>query len=215
MKPSHLNIIAALTLLCGSAIRAAVITNHSLGSPQDTTVWNNLTNTNTTLAPASGTGTAAVQAPGFQASVGFYSFSSTYSGTVAQTSVFDIQNVIFQADVAPNPDFAIPFSGGPLLSFNGGSQNIAADYFANNGSEFRTTTFGPQTYIGAAWQWDLSAFGDTITSVSILSPYSVHTSVAGLRVDTAAAMTSPIPEPSVIGLSGLACGLAVLRRRRA
>ncbi len=94
---------------------------------------------------------ASLQAPGFQASVGFYSFSAAYSATATHSSSFDIHNVIFQADLAVNPAFLLPFSGGPLLSFNGGTQNIAATWFANNGSELRTTSFGDQTYTGAAW----------------------------------------------------------------
>lgn len=202
-----------MILSATAAAQAAVITNYSLGSPQNTTHWSNLTNTNPTLTPASGSGSATVQAPGFQASVGFYSFSTAYTSTVTQTSGFDIHNVIFQADLASNPAFSIPFSGGPLLSFNGGSQNIPANWFVNSGSENRVTSFGPQTYTGAAWQWNLSGYGETITSISIVNPYSVHTSVAGMRVDSAASFVTAIPEPSALSLCGLA-GLLAFRRRR-
>ncbi|MES2476120.1 MAG: hypothetical protein V4640_10080 [Verrucomicrobiota bacterium] len=204
---------ACMILSATASVQAAVITNYSLGSPQDTTIWNNLTNTNTGLAAASGSGSATLQAPGFQASVGFYSFSLDYTSTVTQTSGFDIHNVIFQVDLASNPAFPIPFSGGALLSFNGGSQNIPANWFLDSGSENRVTSFGPQTYTGAAWQWNLSAYGETITSISIVNPYSVHTSVAGMRVDSAAAFVAAIPEPSAISLCGLA-GLMAFRRRR-
>ncbi len=203
-----------LSLASIAPLHAALIQNYSLGGSQDTTIWNNLTNTNMTRAALSGSGAVTVQAPGFQAGVGFYSFSTDYSSTVTQSSAFDISNVLFQADIASNPEFSIPFSGGPLLSFNGGSQNLAASYFANNGSEDRVTSFGNQTYTGAAWQWDLSAYGDTINSISIVNPYSVHTSVSGLRVDAAGgAFTAAIPEPSMILLCGLAGGLGFVRRR--
>jgi hypothetical protein len=122
--------------------------------------------------------------------------------------------VIFQADLSPNSSFPIPFAGGPLLSFNGGNQSIAANYFLNSGSESRVTSFGPQTYTSAAWQWDLSSFGDTITLISIVNPYSVHTSVAGFRIDSGSVFTAAIPEPSALGICGLTSGLALLRRRR-
>ena len=204
-----------LTPLLVSSVHAAVMINVTLDGSQNTTEWTSLKNTNTGLIPAVGTGTASVQAPGYQAGVGLYSFSRNYSSTVTQASTFDINTVVYQADLAPNPDFPIPFSGGPLLSFNGGSQNIAAGYFAVQGSETRTTTFGIQTYTGASWQWDLTSYGETISSISILHPYSVHTAVAGLRIDSGNTFTTAvIPEPSAIGLCGLAAGLVIFRRKR-
>ena len=203
-----------VTLLFLAPLHAAVISNITLSGTQNTTAWTNLKNTNAGLLPASGTGTATVQAPGYQAGVGLYSFSSNYSSTVTQVSSFDIHTVVFQADLSPNPDFPLPFSGGPLLSFNGGSQSIAASYFLIQGSENRVTSFGPQTYTGAAWQWDLSGYGETINSISILQPYSVHTAVAGLRIDSGSTFAQVIPEPSALGLCGLAAGLMAFRRQR-
>jgi PEP-CTERM motif len=216
MKPTIRRSLTAILVspLFLAPLHAAVIADITLTGGQNTTVWTNLKNTNVGLAAASGTGAATVQAPGYQAGVGLYSFSTSYSCTVTQAASFDMNTVVFQADLAPNPDFPIPFSGGPLLSFNGGSQNIAASYFQIQGSESRITSFGPQTYSGAAWQWDLSGYSEVINSVSIVQPFSVHTAVAGMRIDGGGTFTSVIPEPSAVGLAGLAAGLLAFRRQR-
>ncbi len=208
--------LALLTLAAFVPLHAAVIQNYTLGSPQKTATWNDLTDGNPTFTPSSGsgTGTASVQAPGSQWEFGLYSPGGPYSCTVSQGTAFDIQNVVFQIDLVEGPGSLLMTTNGPLLSFNGGSQNLAANLFLNNGQEARTTVFGPQTYTGASWQWDLSALGDTITSVSIFIPLVKHSSVAGFQVDSAGTYTGAIPEPSAVTLCGLA-GLLVLRRRRA
>ncbi len=212
----HLLLTAfGMSLFTIPSASAALLVNYNLGSGQSTTTWEVLNNTNPTRTPTVGTGTLTIAAPGYQASVGLYSFSSSYSTTASHTSTVDMQNVIFQVDASINTTFAFPFSGGPLLSFNGGAQNIAASYFSLNGTENRVTSFGPQTYTGGAWQWDLSGVTDTITSVMVMSPFSVHTSVSGQRIDASGSFSvMPIPEPSAMGLIGLSGGLWLARRRR-
>jgi hypothetical protein len=214
--PRRASLALALSLalsLVAAPLHAAVITGFTLGALQDTTSWTNLGSSNPSRTPASGTGAVSVQSPGFQANAGFYSFSTAYSATVVQTSSFDINSVIIQLDEAVNAAYPMP-AGGPLLSFNGGSQNIPANYFATLASELRSTSMGDQTYTGDAWQWDLSGYADTINSVTIVVPLSVHTSVVGMRVDSAGSHTQAIPEPSATLLCGLA-GLLGFRRRRA
>jgi hypothetical protein len=203
-----------LALLFLTPLHAAVMVDMPLPGSQDTTLWSSLKNTNVGLVAAAGAGTVTVQAPGYQAGVGLYSFSTSYSATVTQASSFDMHTVVFQADLAPNPEFPIPFSGGPVLSFNGGAQNLVASYFKVLGTENRLTSFGPQTYTGAAWQWDLSGLGETINSVSVVHPYSVHTAVAGLRIDTGSSFLQVIPEPSSTLLASLAAGVLACRRKR-
>lgn len=211
----HLHFTYLLALLSISPLHAAVMMNVTFDGGQNTTEWTSLKSTNVGLLPAVGTGTASVQAPGFQARGGLYSFSASYSSTVTQVSSFDIHTAVYQADLSPNSEFPIPFSVGPLLSFNGGAQNIVAGYFMIQGSEIRTTTMGVQTYTGAAWQWDLTSYGETINSISILHPYSVHTAVAGLRIDSGSTFTAVvIPEPSAVSLCSLAAGLVIFRRKR-
>src|SRR5262245_28541177 len=82
---------------------AQLLVDYDLPGLQATTVWNTLNNTNPSLAPTSGTGAIAVQSPGYQASIGFYSFSNHYSLSAAKTDFAgsDIQTVVFQLDWAP------------------------------------------------------------------------------------------------------------------
>src|SRR5690606_20337245 len=185
----------------------------NLGGNQATTVWTNLTSANPGLSPDSGTGTLTVASPGFPASAGLYSFSSGYSITVAQSSAFDVRNVIFQMDVAHGSG-SWPDGVSPLLSINGSVETLAADWFAIGDSEERSTG-GPTalTYTGYSWQWDLSAYGETITSISILTPLASHSSVAAAQIDMADQFIEAIPEPSALTLSVVGFGLLTRRRR--
>ncbi|NJR42290.1 MAG: hypothetical protein HC767_06155 [Akkermansiaceae bacterium] len=155
--------LGGVLLLPVESSGGAVLQNYSLGTSQETTIWTNLSNANPSMSPASGTGVTSVTAPGFRASVGLYSFSGSYSTTTTQGSTFDAQSVIFQADLSYNSSFSFPFSGGPILSFNGGAQNIVPSLFGVSGSENRITSFGPQTYTGAVWQWDLTGYAEILT----------------------------------------------------
>lgn len=211
---SYRPLASILALLFSTPLHSAVMVDMALPGSQATIVWSSLGRTNVGMVPAAGTGAVAVQAPGYQAGAGLYSYSTDYSATVTQASIFNVHTVIFQADLAPNPDFPLPFSGGPLLSFNGGTQNLAASYFQILGTESRMTSFGPQTYSGAAWQWDLSGLGETINSVSVRQPFSVHTTVAGLRIDSGSSFVQMIPEPSSALLASLAAVALACRRRR-
>ncbi|NJM39190.1 MAG: hypothetical protein HC845_15810 [Akkermansiaceae bacterium] len=189
--------LLCIALLCTATSHAALLVNYGLGGSQITTTWDNLRNSNPSLAPSVGVGNLTVAAPGGQFSVGLYSFADAYSTTAAVSSSFDVQNVVFQADLAFNTAFSFPFSGGPLLSYNGGAQNILPMQHGVTGTESRVTSFGTLNYTGAAWQWDLSGVSDEITSISIISPFSVHTSVAAQQIDLGASFAAlSIPEPS-------------------
>lgn len=223
MKSNFLGPI--LPLLCGGVLtcalaasaNAALLANYNVGSSQNTTIWTTLNNTNPSLTPDAGssTGSMTIGAPGYQASVGTYSFSTDYSITVNQTSTFDLQTAVLQVDIAMNPAYTLPYGTGPLLSYNGGTQNLAASLFTTNGTELRNTSFGPMNYTGGAWQWDLSGITEDITSLTITMPVSVHSSISAVRVDSGSSNLAVVPEPSMLGLSLLGGGLLVARRRRA
>ncbi len=213
-------LVVLLTASCAPA--AILLDDFDLGTAnRDNTVWTNLTSSNagsgSSLAPASGNGTGTVGAPGFKASSGLYSFSTDYSVTFDQSSTFDISNVVFQLELAPNPDLAWPLNGGAILSINGGAYEIAADTFLVGRSEERNT-FGtdPVTYTSYTWQWDLSESIENIPSVSILTPITVHSSATAASLDTADAFTgyvTPVPEPSALLISLTGSVLLLFRRR--
>ncbi|BCU78172.1 hypothetical protein llg_28870 [Luteolibacter sp. LG18] len=196
---------------------AALLADYNLGVDQNTTVWTTLSNANPTRTADAGSdaGSFTIGAPGYQASVGTYSYSTDYSITVTQTSTFDLQTAVFQVDIAMNPAYTLPYGTGPLLSYNGGTQNLAASLFTTNGTENRNTSFGPMTYTGGAWQWDLSSIGEEITSLTITMPVSVHSSISAARIDSGSSNLAVVPEPSMGFLALLGGGMLVARRRRA
>lgn len=204
--------LAALSLLFAASTQAALLVDYDLGGNQSTTIWTNLTSGNSGLSPDSGTGTLTVASPGFAASSGLYSFAGDYSITVAQGSA-DIHNVVFQVDAAHSSG-SWPDGVSPLLSINGSAETLAATWFAIGDSEERSSGGPtPLTYTGYSWQWDLSSYGETITSVSILTPLASHSSVAAARIDVADQFVEAIPEPSAMLLSFVSLGLLARRRR--
>jgi len=208
--------VAALVVLGfrsgAHAVVGSLWPDYNLSGIQTTTTWLNLSNTNMTLAPTSGAGTVIVNSPGFQASIGLYSFSADYSiETASALFAGDIKNVVFQLDWSPNPDLPLV---APTLSYNNGTQNIAATFSAINGSEPRNTFMGSMSFSGYAWQWDLSGISDDITSVSIFSPVSVHTSVMGAELQLGDTFVQVVPEPAAGTLIVAALGGLWLRRRR-
>jgi len=216
-KSCHLAACLGIFSLGLPTAEASVLVDYHLGGTENlTTVWTTLNNTNTAKTPDSGTGTLTVGSPGFQASSGLYSFAGDYSVTVNQSSTIDIQNVVFQLAMQPNPDTTVPFSGGPILTITttAGAVQLAADLFAVNSSEVVNTTMGAGTFTGYAWQWDLSGYADTITSVSVYSPIAIHSSVIGAQIDTSSSSAVLVPEPSTVLVSVLGCTFLACRRRR-
>ncbi|GAA5483077.1 PEP-CTERM sorting domain-containing protein [Haloferula sargassicola] len=204
-------ILAGLTAVSHAAILLETIDLQS--SSQTTTVWTDLSSANATLVPDSGSGSMSV-AGGFSASTGLYSFAGDYSATIAQTVGFDIASVVLQVELSPNGAF--PYDGGPLLTLTTslGTEQLAASLYAAGDSELRSGTMGPTTYTAYAWQWDLSSYGDTITSVSLETPFAVHSSVTAARIDVGDSFAPVVvPEPSTALLSLVGMGF-ILRRRR-
>ncbi|MBB5352701.1 hypothetical protein HNR46_002949 [Haloferula luteola] len=207
--------LIALASVLGLSHGAVLLDTIDLSSSeQSTTVWTDLTSSNTGLAADSGSGSLSVVSPGFQASSGLYSFMADYGTSVTQTTSFDIQSVVFQIELSPNGEF--PYSGGPLLTLTttSGTLQLAATAFAAGATEWRTTGMGETAYSSYAWQWDLSAYGDTITSVTVDTPLAVHSSVTGARIDVGDSFQAVVvPEPSALLLSLAGAGFLFRRRR--
>lgn len=223
LRPGRtLSLVKLLTsvALSLSSLKAAVLMGDFAlgGTQQTTTLWTNLSNTNPTMAPASGTGTLTVATPGYRAGSGLYSYTGNYSVTATQTASYDIQSVMFQLELAPNTALGWPFNGGPMLSVNGGAYILAPVNYFSGSSEPRYT-FGdvPLNYTAYGWQWDLSSIPETVTSVSIYSPIGVHSSTTGVRLDVGDVFMGNLnvaPEPGRMMMLSLALtGLAMQRRR--
>lgn len=155
-------------------------------------------------------------------SIYFGGFSSTvnfFGGTLAvsnATPLTNLSNIVFQLQIGEAWTYDLYNHVLPVLSYNGGAQNIAATYSAvtekyDNGTVTMPT--GEETvYINTYMlQWDLSALGP-ISSYSIAFSGVQHAQVYSARVDESD-VYSRIPSAGSLALFGVA-GLASVRRRR-
>ncbi|MFD0893880.1 hypothetical protein KBB96_10685 [Luteolibacter ambystomatis] len=176
----------------------SLLKNHALDGLVKTTYWTFLASQNPYRIPdkpSTMTGTMTVASPGYGAGMGLYSWTGAYSMTVNQTATnFDIQHAVYQLDVTWDPAVTFPFNGGPVLSYNGGNQQIHATLpmildgtkvVDNNTGVPEMENIDSFTYRGVTWQWDLSGVTDVIHSVKIHMPLANHTSVVGARIDVA------------------------------
>ena len=122
--------------------------------------------------------------------------------TVNSSTAFNVANVILQvaqSGVASNP----------LLSFNSGTQNIAANYL---GTATAPSIGGnPATYF--LYQWDLSSYS-SIQSYSIDWSTSFHVAITDVNLTSGSVFVQVVPEPSRALLAALALGTFVFRRKR-
>ncbi|MDX9912178.1 MAG: hypothetical protein RBS39_10130 [Phycisphaerales bacterium] len=173
---------------------------------------------------------------------GFSAEINNNGGTLAvtdSTPVADLRNVIFQVQIGEAWTFDFFNHEMPTLSFNGGSQQLAAttsltlEQFYNGTVDMPT---GPEdvfinTYL---LQWDLSGIAMPITDFSVsftgvqhaqlyglqLNQSDVYTRIGrvrsplgyGVQGDVSAAFAA-IPAPGALSLVGLG-GLVAMRRRR-
>ncbi|HVJ45540.1 MAG TPA: PEP-CTERM sorting domain-containing protein [Luteolibacter sp.] len=235
MKRRHHSLIAiaAGLLTISTGYSAVLLQDYTLGGVQQKVSWESveaggtigtggaLSTANATNTPTSGVGTVGVNAPGFKASSGFYSFSTNFSMTAStsiQGNAFDdIQNVVFQRTSIDTGAENLTLGGGPLLSyFIDGSSTAAgtlvASYF---GLGAATIPNSQGNYYAFTYQWDLSGVVGNITSISITAPIPVHSSTVEAQIDiSGGGFTQVIPEPASMALSALGFAGLFIRRRR-
>jgi len=204
------------------AYTATLLADHDLGGTQSDVVWEDFSNANPTLAPTTGSGTVAPSNGGYQASMGFYKWSGggAYTLTFNKSDFsFDAQTVVLQLQWGLNTAEVLTDS---LLSFNGGNQNIAATWSGQTSlvsPVYVPSMGGTVDFSVYTWQWDLSGFGENITSVTISVNPPIHTSTSAgsLEIGGAAhpeAVFTAVPEPSTWLLLGLGLGVVVVFRHR-
>lgn len=157
----------------------------------------------------------------------FGGFSATPNASGATLKVADstpvvgITTVIFQIEIGEAYGYDFYNHVLPTLSYNGGSQNLAATSSALTGQvnagSFDTPD-GTQPLYNNTYllYWDLSAISGPITDFSISFTGVQHAQLLQMRLDqsTAALSSSPVPEPAAISLLALGAGAALIRRRR-
>ncbi len=130
------------------------------------------------------------------------------------TALAELQTVVFQLDM----EIASGTFTAPVLSYNGGAQNLVADFSATVFEEVLSGGMGSSVRTVYAYQWDLVSAGSiTDFSISWTVP-AAHTITYGALLQQSDSFTgSAIPEPSSFAaLAGLGVlALAATRRRRA
>lgn len=153
--------------------------------------------------PTSGTSSALlnkVSGYGYMSASGFmYTAGNDGSFRIYDDSpLASLQTIVFQGGISD------PFTAGPILNYNGGSQAIPAGYSA---------LFSGSPYTDRVWQWDLNGISGPITSYEIL--FEGHFAITSLTVDSGNSFTQVVPEPSVCVLGVSTLSLTFIRRRRA
>jgi hypothetical protein len=151
---------------------------------------------------------------------GFLTSPNNLGGQIAfadATPVANLKTVTFQLQIAEAIGYDLYNRAFPVLSYNGGSQNLAG-VFNQRIERFDNGTFqspiGPDTlWINTYFiQFDLSGVVDPITDFKVSVTGAMHAQVYGARLDQSDVFTA-VPTPgalSVLGLTGLVAG----RRRR-
>lgn len=239
MKSNYIaTILALIAGLAGSARAAQEFASFGLAGVSTSEGWYNLNNSNyagyggfatstaawpSAIASNFGSGDAGLNklagTSGYLASAatnGIYTPATPLgSFTVSDaTPLAGLGTVVFQLDI----EIASGTFAAPVLSYNGGSQNLAADFSSTVFSEVKSGGMGASVRYVYAYQWDLVSAG-TITDFSIAwTVPAAHTITYGAQLQQSDAFAgSAIPEPSSFtALAGLGVlGLAASRRRRA
>lgn len=152
---------------------------------------------------------------------GGFSAEINYEGgtlAVGDTTVVDnLSNVVFQIEIGEAWTYDFHNRQLPVLSFNGGNQQLVANVTllvdqVHNGTVDMPT--GPEDVYINSWlvQWDLSAYAG-ITDFEISFTGVQHAQLYSLRLDQSDVYAAVVPAPAPLALLSLG-GLIATRRRR-
>lgn len=232
-----LSLTASALLLSGSAHGAQEFAAISLAGSAGTEGWYDLNNANysgyggyathtaawpSAIASNLGAGDATwnktAGTSGYLASAstnGIYTPATPLgSFTVSDlTPLAGLETIVFQLDF----EMASGTFVAPVLSYNGGAQNLAPAFTETVYTEIKTGGMGASTRYVHAFQWDLVSAGPIADFTLSWTVPAAHTITYGAQLSQSDAFTgSAIPEPATgAALAGLATlALAASRRRR-
>lgn len=148
---------------------------------------------------------------------GYFASQSIYDGGGAGLySVSDTSPLANLATVVLQLDTGTSIGVIPTLNYNGGSQALPANYFAQANGEYSTFNFQTgQSFPtqNRAWQWNLTGLGVATYEIVWGSVANNHLTQYEVSLTTGDAFLQVVPEPSTALLSCLV-SLALIRRRR-
>lgn len=225
------SLIAAIS--ASSAAHAAITI--SLPGHVETSGWANLKNSNPYWSangyPTSYPGAAAWPGPvaanvaGSQGSAGFlktsgngyFSGSSLYdAGGAGMFSISDASPIGGIATIVFQIDAGTAIGVMPVLNYNGGSQGLVANFFAQADGNYLTFNFQTGESFptqNRAWQWDLTGLGVTSYEITWGSVANNHLTQYELNLTTGDTFVQAVPEPASVVMISLT-SLALFRRRR-
>lgn len=234
--PSLVALAAACCLLANA--RAAFLLV-SLPGESSQSLWTGLTaanypgyptyTTSTSPWPSAITPTGGAVGPAFNkvSGLGFPSngggiyvgglTSGTGTFAVSTTSpLADLETIVFQLEIeGVGASWGSVFSA-LSLNYNGGSQALAANWTQEVSAINTGTMFGqPSTRFTLAFQWDLSAVVDPITSLNLVWTGAEHSITSNLQLNQGDTMAQVVPEPSTWFLLLLGAGAAGIWKMRA
>ncbi|MFT7721324.1 MAG: PEP-CTERM sorting domain-containing protein [Roseateles sp.] len=160
----------------------------------------------------------------YPASFGLYSYSSDSAfGINVASAVAALSSVTLQSFVSVDTSQGVTGLSSaaylPTLSYNGGTQRLAAVYTltpVSGGYDIDGTplTANPNNPNYGVFSWDLSSVTTPITSFNVNFGITQHANVLAFQLDQVAA----VPEPGSYAFAALglaACGWGAWRRRQA
>lgn len=148
---------------------------------------------------------------------GYFSGGSVYdAGLPGMYSLSDDTPPADLATLVLQIDSGAAVGVAPVLNYNGGSQALAANYFASVDGNYIANGFsGPYPTTNYAWQWDLTGIAGPITSYELIwgSVAGNHLSQYEINLSAGDGFVQVVPEPSSFALASLA-SLVLIRRRR-
>jgi len=137
-----------------------------------------------------------------------------------QTPVSGLKNVLFQSLMGGALMMGgeyVEFASGiyPVLSYNGGAQNLTATYYDLLWEGELSADQGDGYGYLRAFQWDLSGIVDPISSFSISWSNTNHAQIYEMQLNQSDVFTQVVPEPSafLLVVSGMSGILFSTRRR--
>ncbi|MEM1158872.1 MAG: PEP-CTERM sorting domain-containing protein [Verrucomicrobiota bacterium] len=153
---------------------------------------------------------------GYVATVSVYSpFSPTPYEITSTTLTYDVDTVIFQIDTGPGTG-NLWFTSVPTLSYNGGTQQLAADFTNTSAGSYPFTNPVDVTQTGTTtifqYQWDLSTISN-VNDYTINYTTAPHSQNYEMQLDSGDTFVQVVPEPGTAGLLGAALFILTALRR--